>query len=145
MAIAWPPRTVFGRNVSMLPPVDAALSQVASTESAARIGPFDASHAFHWLRSRWRLKYDAILRCAAAAYRAFSLPVYIFVVMWNGNRLITTAPYLRTMSIAALSDVPASSTNVSGRSVYSSVSFEPIHTKRGDSCTFLASLVAFTM
>ena len=47
--------------------------------------------------------------------------------------------------MAPLSEVPASSTKLSGRSVYSSVSLEAIQTYRGESIWDFLSLSAATM
>ena len=58
---------------------------------------------------------------------------------------MVTTPYLRAMSIAVFSEVPAPSMNVSGRDTNGSVSFEAIHTNRGDNGSFLSSLPAWTM
>jgi hypothetical protein len=83
-------------------------------------------------------------RVATVAKKVSSFPPYRLVAMWKGSRVSGAAPYLRRMSTAALSVVPASSMNVSGRLVNVSVSFEAIQVKRGDSFAFCARRPALT-
>ena len=74
----------------------------------------------------------------------FSLPVYIVVLILNGNMDSVTAPYLRRTSTAAFSVVPASSIIVSGRDVNVSVSLHAIQVKRGESLVACVSRPAVT-
>ena len=62
----------------------------------------------------------------------------------SGNKVSGTAPNLRRMSIAAFKLVPAPSIIVSGRITNSSVSFDAIQVKRGDSFAPWASFPALT-
>src|SRR3954466_106172 len=110
---ACPPRTEPGSKVSRFPRVPEAPSHVLSMVRPARIGPCPASHDRHWFGSLPRLKYDRMRRWAASAKNEFSLPVNIFVPRWKGRAASVAMPKLRHTSIAVLSDVPASSMNVS--------------------------------